>query len=573
MKKLTAMLASAFAASSMLASAAVALPSIQQATIAPTPMQSQYFRTMQAQSRYDAIHGTNADQYETRTWTDPRTGDVYTLQFKKDPMPICELLEFEDGKKTFDELPYYCVDYIYSSRTDEGALDTYFQFELCWPSYYVWNQWATYEDELDGEGNIPIEKRNYDAVEFSELLNSTEWCRKFQESQGIGGKPNADQTNYEYFTMLPNEVLGIPSMVDQVQGYTTITTSKASNVEFKGYQEEDNVVSYKQALYFTSQTGSTKTIRNEPVGAARIEGFKPRTENFEFGNVYIFNMGQGGSETYGELDPYPEEWGPLAQLYIAAGDKYIGFGFPPGTTKFSIKDIYAYLLDETPAEIADESANFFQGVIYADPSCSINAATEDPSKGEYTMAPATIVEDPAFGTYLSVKPEAHNFVGYGLGIKEVEPWSEDFGMKFYTHNFVNQMTTEEGTTNVLVLGSTDGLQAHFTDVYSNTYNISYKGKINYYYDPEDLSKVRVIESVGDYKYVSVEEIAAEKANIATEQGAILVSVENDSNVAVYSLAGVKLADSKVNAGATLRVEAAHGIYVVVVNGKSAKVAL
>lgn len=536
-------------------------------------MQAQYFRTLQAQSRYDAIHGTNSDKYETRTWRDPRTNKVYTMQFMKDPLPICELLEFVDGKKEFDDLPFYCVDYIFSSRNDDGSLNTYFQFEICWPSYYIWNQWATYEGELDADEKIPVDKRQYEPVEFSELLNSTEWCRKFQESEGIGGMPNADQSNYEYFSMLPNAVLGIPARVDNTQGTTTITSSRASNVEFKGYQEENNVVSYKQALYFTSEAGSTKTIRNEPVGSARIEGFQPRTENFEYGNVYIFNMGQGSSEIFGEIDPYPEEWGPLSQLYIAAGDKYIGFGFPPGTTKFSIDDLNAYLLDETPAEIADESANFFQGVLYADPSCSINAATEDPIKGEYNVAEAKIVEDPDFGAYLSVKPEPYKFMGYGLGIKEIEPWSLQYGMRVYTHNYLNYMSTASNAVNKIVLGSTEGLQAHFTDTYSNTYNISYKGKINYYYDPNDLSKVRVIESVGDYVYDSVEEIAAEKANIATEQDAILVSVENDSNVAVYSLAGVKIADSKVNAGATLRVEAAKGIYVVVVNGKSAKVAL
>lgn len=578
MKKVSTLLALAclFGASTATAAVKPQVADVDFSKIHLTALQRQQLRTMKASAEFDAVNQTNQENYDTRNWIDPRTGNIWTFSFLKEPTPLCELIGFNDEngnpfQYSFDELPFYCVNYqVYMTDAKTNSVTTSLSFQLCWPSYYIWNQAFTYPEDAvtDENGQIPVELRNYDCVSPDDLMNSTEWCRKFIEWEGIGGTMTSDGYNWKYFTMLPNQVLGFPGIVKGQSGFTVVgkTESNTSKVEFSGYQADNSSVSYEQVIYFMSDGGSSAIIRNKPVGTARIEGFNPHTYNLpEFGDVILYNMGIGGTATYGDTDLYPEEWGPLSQLYICAGDKYIEFKMEEGQNTFD-KDKITMAIPQLPeGEDLDAHANLIRGVLYAAPDYS-NDPTKNPSELIYNLIePTEKMDEELNEPYLAIAPQANTFVANGY-----QPsWSDEFGMQLRTFNAPDPL----GDKATIAFGTKKGFQFSCNDYFGNTVSAISTGKCKYYYDPKDLTKVREFDLVGSSDFDKVETIEANEAKVVAGNGEINVTVDEDAAVAVYSIAGALVKAADVRGGNTLNVAADKGIYVVVVNGKSAKVVL
>lgn len=463
--------------------------------IVTSEAQRQKLRAMRANAEYDALHKTNQDKYYTHTWVNPRTGDIWTVQFNKEKQPLCELISFVDAEGnpftySFEELPFYCVTYtLLIQDKNSGNYITNLSLQLCWPSYYVWNQRFEWAGQLDENGDIPLQYRNYNCVTPDDLMNSTKWCRKFQESNGVGAKWNDEGTNWEYFTCLPNEILGFKGMVNDELGYTAISDSYASNIEFQSYEEEGNIVSYKQVIYFNTVSGKFVNLRGEPVDSARIEGFVPRTDNLsEFGDIHLFNVGLGGSNIGTNL--YPVEWGPLSQFYVVAADKNIEVYVPQDVTKFDKDRIITVMGPDISAEDLDSYANVVKGYLYADPKYS-NDPTLNPTNLVYNLIFPTTVNN-----NIIIKPEANSFVAYGVGSNPMEKWSEDYGMRLRVKNFENYFDSHAS----MAFGTEKGYQFNCEDYYGNTVNAYSRGNCIYHYDPNDVQKTRVFPLYGNLEY-------------------------------------------------------------------------
>lgn len=505
----------------------------------------------------------------TRTWTNPSTGEVWTLQLLKLQPTIPELVGFQDDEGndvqySFDELPFYAVQYVlWGQKSGATDIGTQLGFVMCWPSEYIYEQVFEY-----GTMEIPIEERKYECVSPDRLMNNAAGCRTFQEAMGIGGTLNEERTQWASFTMLPNAALGFVGMVDGQTGYTTLTETIASRVIFKGFNSElDNTVEVANRIYFTTEAGSPKTQNPQYVGPARVEGFSSNTYNLpEFGMVHLFNMGLGGRDIYGEEDLYPVEWGPLSQFYVVAGDKYLVWHVDPSATKFNKNVIQLQGMGELPAnEDFATHANYVKGVLYANVKYSEDQ-TLNPSELIYTLVEAVPEYDEDMETeYLNCKPIENSMVPYGW-----EPdWSEENGMQGRIYNFTDYPTKNS----VMVFGSKEGFKIDFVDSYTNKITAFSTDKVRYYYNPDNIQQYRDLDSFGDIDYSAVEVVENEAANVTAAFGVITVVPAETANVAVYALSGAVLANTTVAAGQTFSVEAAHGVYVVVVNGKACKVAL
>ncbi len=576
MKKIYTLLAMSCLMATASVSAAPKLGDLD-AKIMTTPEQRQKLRTMRANARFDAIHKTNQDQYYTRDWVNPSNGDTWTMQFNKEQQPLCELIYFNDKdgnpfQYTFEELPLYCVTYeLYVTDKTSGQVKSDITLQLCWPSYYVWNQVFEWTGDVDLDGDIPLEDRDFRCVTPDDLMNSDKWCRKFQESTGIGGKETADGNNWEYFTALPNEILGFPCYVNGELGYTVVSDSRSSYLDFQGYKEEGNIVSFKQVIYCLTESKKSIIVRGEPVGSARIEGFIPRVDDLpEFGDVHLFNVGLGGSDIYADADLFPVEWGPLSQFYVVAADQYIDLYIPEDMKALDTAELQTIMSDRLPAdEDFAYHANVVKGYIYADTKYSSDP-TLDPKGLTYNIILPHVEYDPVFETeFIYMKPEANTFFAYGIGTDAIEGWSQEFGIQFRTFNFVNYFDNYAK----MGFGTETGYEFNCIDYYGNMVNAYSAGKCIYHYDPSNVQKVREFNLKGDMEYDSVDVVAADNATVNALNGVITVSVAEDSNVAIYTLAGATVKSANVKAGNVLNVAADKGVYVVVVNGNATKVAL
>lgn len=570
MKKFTALMACLCLGSAAMTAANVVPKFIQDnAKISMTEAQQQRFRQATAQTAFAAMQNPDEAMY-TRTWTDPTSGNVWTMQLLKQEMPLCEMLVFQDEEGnafqyTFEELPFYTVQQLlWMEDAATGQYTTQVGFILCWPSYYIWEQVFDYDGPLTEDGDIPEDKCNWDCVDAEELINSTEWCKRFQESSGIGGVLNSAQDNWEYLTMLPNELLGFVGVFEGSQGYTTITESKASIVKFNSMDAAaDNTIDCQTTIYFTTDAGVGKTKRVNYVGPSRVEGFKSNTYNLpEFGDVYLLNLGEGSSA---ENMDYPEEWGPLSQFYFAVADKYVTWNIDPAATKLSPSVLQLGTLQLPEGEVFDLHANVMRGWLYGEPSLAADNS-QNVEKVLFQCVEGTEGYDEQMDEYYySIAPKANSFVSYGYE----GSWSDEYGMRFNLRNF----STFVDVPSAIVWGTTEGLWINLTDVYTNKINAKSTGKVHYYYDPNDPTAVREYSLVGDMEYSEVKTVEAEAAKVSAANGVISVVAAENGNVAVYALSGAVVANKSVKAGETLSVAADKGVYVVVANGKAVKVAL
>lgn len=132
----------------------------------------------------------------------------------------------------------------------------------------------------------------------------------------------------------------------------------------------------------------------------------------------------------------------------------------------------------------------------------------------------------------------------------------------------------------VMLGTTAGFGYKGLSTYNCTYTVSYKGNVVYHYDPTDYLKTKTVPAVGTLApgkgWDGVEAIfndGENNFNVNAANGMINVAVENAAMVNVYNMAGMIVKSVKANAGQTVNVEVANGIYIVKVGAKSVKVAL
>lgn len=541
-----------------------------------TPEGLQKANTAFAKAKIAAENG--ADNQMTRSWigTDGRT---YNLSVLLSSERICDIISAVDEtgkpiKYTFDQLPYYVAQYELDARMPNETEPYYnISYIMCWPTYYIWNQWFTWE----GDTQIPIKDRNYDPVQLTDLANDQSFTNNFQESPFIGTQPIEGTTKFEFWTLMDNSLNGANGLCifNGRTAQTYCTQTQGSTLSFDGYDSASGEIEVNgrySVRYVNSVNedgslnyGSAQTKRVKYEGTARIEGFSDIVKDLPaFGDIHVFNAGKGGSAIYGDLNPFTGNWGPFTQLYLLAGDSKIIWNIDPTAKEFSREIIGSPEVEVGADENLDDHSNLVQGYMYADAKYADN--TDLNPEGIFNIVTPYFYDDGS--NICEIAPVKDSFVPYGYG---EFAWSMDWGTYAYEHN--NYEAIASGT---IGWGTTSGFNMSLGNHYRKTFNANSTGNVIYHYDPTDVQKTRVFSTIGELAWSGVEGVVAEgaEASIVAANGVITIVPVADCNVAVYTLDGACVKNVKAEAGEAVEVAAAaKGVYVVKAGETSKKVIL
>ncbi len=495
MKKLSLLMAGLLIGAASATAAAPKLPDYSGMKISVTEEQRAGLLKMQENAAREARSGSGRRVQMQRSWMDP-AGNIWKAQVLKESKTLPEMVTFTDDKGesvnyTFDQMPYYLADYILTMEDAKyGNVVTAVQLILCWPSKYIWEQVFSYDGELDSEGSIPVEKRDYSCVTLDELANSTQWCREFRENGGVGSVTE-DGTSWQYFCILPCKTLGIWGMVDGEYGYTTFDESKMSTLKFDSFDKTNDNLCTVNRIYFTGDNGKAYNIDNRYDGTTRLEGFESKTYDLpEFGDIHIFNAGNGSSDILGDNDPFTEKWQERSIFYIFAADKYLPCKVAESATRFDDTKINVGSIDLPEGEKFDDHANLIQGYLFTDPKYGKDTSL-DPTEIIYSLRHGEVRYDPYIeDNYYSIYPEGDCFFSGGVN----ENWSSTYGSKMMKGNYSHPFSEKEPFT--IAFGTKEGWIAKGVDDYTNKIIAKSTGKIIYHYDPNDMHKTREFSSIG-----------------------------------------------------------------------------
>lgn len=224
------------------------------------------------------------------------------------------------------------------------------------------------------------------------------------------------------------------------------------------------------------------------------------------------------------------------------------------------------VVDVDPSEL-DNYANSIEGYLFADPKYGRDT-NMDPVDGNLykCLYPLTGTDSEGFD-YIEIVPTLNTFVPRGYSN---ESWSDVYGLLAYVHNFPEMLN--EGSR--LGWGTPDGFRAELKNMYKKTIYVASKGDIIYHYNAANMADVRTFSSIGTTEWGSgVQGVMVSSSIVSAANGVISVKAGVATDVMVFSLDGVCIANRSAASGETLEIAAPKGIYAVVVEGKTTKVVL
>ncbi len=525
---------------------------------------------------FDRLHadlqaGTVSPGTIKRTYQD-RNGNIWDARFDLMDSPLCDQLVFtgennEEVKFTFEEFPFYRVDYVLYQYDSTGERVGVISQVLSWPSKYYAQQIFDWTGEVDPDGYIPLEKRDFDPVSFDDMCNGfmlstgVEQTRTFTESSLIWPEVNANNSAFISFTMLPTERLGIGSRYNGYDCYTTMENGVASSVKFEAWDAAEQTGKFENNIYL-KVNNVNRAIRNTYEGDFMVNGFTEKTLEWTPGQIHLFNTGETGSDILEDNDYYPEFWGPLQRYLLWIPGEYMTI-----VEREPNKPNTDSNIGITWKDGVDQSNMSFNNVNYS------FTALFSPVGVEPTEAMWRLILGEEVGVYpnnyYSIWPESYTFVQNGWNYE----WSQNDGALLYYHQFPFIPVKE---SSIFFIGSTEGAGVRMTNDSYTTFYAASKEDIIYHYDPANISNTKKISAVGSMELPSsgVKEVLAESnMKVAARNGAISVTAGENGNVAVYSINGqlVKSVDAK--AGQTVDVKAPKGLYIVKAGKKAVKVVL
>ena len=545
----------------------------------PTVMQLKPNPEALAKARLTAVEAFNNPQHEegdyTRTWTDP-SGNVWDLTIRcYSQATMGSFFGFigADGKSpaTVQDLPYIPTLYMIRklNATQDAVVDGA-MFYMCWPTNYIYKQIFTYDGEVDSEGKIPMDKRDFKPAPPSELMNDADFCRRFQEApldaEGgayVGCVPNKEETAWDYYYMLNNQTFQVTGLYNGQAANTIVEDGTVPTVDFRSYDINDNSVEVRNRIYLATERIKRAQISNTFSGIGDVEGFEPRfITTPEFGSVHVFNAGVLNSDMLGLDTPFTEDFDDVTALYVATADQAFEWIVAPGATKFDTEKIRINPLQE---QITADMVNILVGYVFADAKYAEDM-TLDPKEMKFKLMEGEqkFAEDTQ-QYYTSIYPAPGRFLTKGYNAN----WSQIYGMECDNQNKVLTLVNDDA--NEIAWGTTEGFSACFLSDLSRHVTTTSKQDIIYHYDPNDMNKTRTFSSFGSLDPSEVEAIVAENnVQVIARDGMIVVNAAEKAPVAIFTLDGklVKAVEAE-----NVAVEAAKGVYVVRVGDKAQKVVL
>lgn len=502
-----------------------------------------------------------------------RNGNIFDARFDLLEDPLADQLYFTDDKGntvqyTFEELPFYWVNYVLYQYDRNGDRVGIISQAMSWPSHYIYDQIFNYDGEPDADGMIPLDKRDFAAVSFSEMCNGTmlltgvEQTRTFIESMNIWPEFNANNTAFSSFGLLPTSVLGIGSYYSGYSCYTVLNDNTASSVKFSSYDEAEEAATFENAIYL-SVNNVNRSILNTYAGGIMVNGFNEKTVYWTPGTIHIFNTGELGSDILEDLDYYPEFWGPLQRYMI---------WIPGEKLQIAVREEGKPITDDNIGITAkDPDAGLdFSDINYCY-SALYSPVGEEPTQSLWRLIEGEVVGE-GITAYYSIKPEAYTFVMNGWNFD----WSQIDGALMYYHQFP---FVPSNLSSIFYTGSTEGTGMRIINDSRTTYIASSKEDIVYHYNPDNISDTRNIPAVGTMELPALENsgingvIAENGFKVSARNGEISVVAAENGRVNIYSINGQLVKSVNAKAGQTVNVEAAKGLYIVKAGKKAVKVVL
>lgn len=352
----------------------------------------------------------------------------------------------------------------------------------------------------------------------------------------------------------------------------TGAVGEGSSLKFSNYDSETNSVD----IPFNGNVvnaSNTKTFIYDVKysGEAKILGFQ-RYKEVPLNEIHIVYKGEKSNENDENYDG--AEWGPLAQyeIYAAGAGQFWG-NWDGAQSTHQIPQRYV--------ENENVTATFFKGIVYS-------PAGNTDAQGIWTAKYYESEQNPITGDIEAVEgPTAWTFPTDGF----VMIYSDAEGSLTYVDGDdwslrpSNYPTANANAGSYIISGGKHGSGMQGYSMYTTILNLNLpEGKnIVYHYDASDLTKTRNIANYGSVenpadwkKPEGVTNIFADndvKANVVTENGKIFVTVDADTMIAVYNMAGMVVKNVKAVKGQTVVIDAANGLYIVRVGNKAAKVIL
>ncbi len=470
---------------------------------------------------------------------------------------------------TLEEAPFYVVAYLlWRYDVDMAPVTQAIQYVL-WPTYYYWDQIFNWDGPLVDLGNdrydIPSDLKDLRIVDFEEFCNDANGqSRTFIMSGDLYPKIRQDNMGVEAWVTIPSLELDIQSMYERSIAYV----GTGSTFTFGEYDAAERIMNVNNTLSVVNKNNQPLgTLRCNYSGVGRVEGFRPTTYAPEMGNIHILNRGVVSSETIDD-NPYYESWEELQRYMVFGEGKYLELEFDnpgkPIDQNCSPSDGFRFYFASDEVRNA-ENTNYFYGYMYS-------AVGQEPEECQWILTPPVEKVEMAGGKpyyYLDWEPKAGQFHSAYYD----DNWANDFGLV----SFLEEYSSPMSVNTVFTVGSTQGSGLTGKDVYGNTVNMMTKtGKVFYHYDENNIDNKRELATVGSHEITGagIAGIVAEAGiNVKVAQGNIAVTAAQNADVTIYSLNGAVVKSANLNAGETLNVKAAKGLYIVKAGKKAVKVVL
>lgn len=425
------------------------------------------------------------------TYTDNK-GVVWNLNFSllADDYWYNYLVNGDGSDLTWDDFPFYMVQFIIYNNEDKR---TYIPSMLSWPCR------AIFED-VD-----PSSEEGMQVISIDDMI-ANGYC-SFLENGSVGYSSDIDK-----FLFLSGTFMG-GCTVDGASWYTNY--EKESTIDVSSFQADDQSVSAKCTFNFMnaktpSESSKSSSKRLTYDGPAQVLGFQHIDYNKTVTELHIFNVREFDNTT---TDLFNEDltFGPFTEYYIVGCCEGTTLVITDNATKFDPTKL-KYKNTGNATEL-----NCFYGPVFS-------PANEQPF-GTWTCLDISYEWNEEWEVNLdTTEPKAYSFLPSGYNDEIffwcVNPMQDPKGLAFYwvKDSYYYYPTNGAYISN----GTTDGFVVSGNDSYGDTYTATYKGKITYYPNPNNLAETQQLDSVGDIN--GVEEVA----------------VESNAPVVYYNLQGMEV---------------------------------
>lgn len=589
MKKIYALAAAMLACGSMLAAPVQQSKVEFDESMRSAIMSEEGMALMRAENAYnDYLYANNIERPGTQkyAYTDPVTGKTWNVR-----MEVA-------GKWTdnFDvnseHWLYYMLKVQVQVYSGSGSTYTRMCHMLVYPSVGFWKEtgWgqlfgADKVDRLTADSPVPLQ--SWDNSTFVSA-----WKQFLSEQTGDVTKfvvPQASTEANRFQLMSDNDgpaIMNANTPTSDGRKYWQATTSmgwaqvnndkeqtgcvgEGSSLKFTNYDDETNSIDipFNGNVVNASNT-KTYIYDIKYSGESKILGWQAYQELplSEMHIVYKGEKSNANNENYDDA-----EWGPLAQYEVYGAGNGLSWGNWDGANA-------AHTIPQLYYEQEGTKATFFNGVLY---SPAGNADALGIWKATYFEAEQNPFDEDDFLAIEGPKAWTTPLHGYKMVYSDREglKCAVD-GDRWYI------VASETNKDNYVISGGEKGSGMQGYSRFMTVLNMYLPaGKdIIYHYDANDITKTKTIANMGSIKNPTnwkniikgVTSIFADndvKANVVTENGKIFVTVDADTMVAVYNMAGMVVKNVKAVKGQTVVIDAANGLYIVRVGNKAAKVIL